>query len=742
MGSGLFRIGTWCTRHRRVVVGGWVVAIIVLAVVGLAVKQPTSNAFNIPGTESQQALDLLNEKFPGTGGAQAQVVFSVPSPRTLTSAESRQAVESTLAELKNLPQVVGVTDPYGTGTVSKDGRIAYATVAYPVPVANVTAAAQSALLHSGAPAKAAGIAVNFGGQVAQANTTTDTEFVGLIIAFLVLLIGFGSLFAGIVPLVAALAGVAATNLALMALTAVINQSSTTSILATMIGLAVGIDYSLFVLNRHRQQLVDGAGVEESIGRAVATSGSAVCFAGTTVLIALAALSIVNIPFLTVMGLAAAGAVVVAVLAAITLVPALLGFTGTRLLSSHWARHKVAKASAPGYEPWSWKYVTTLKRAPILVVLAGIIVLLVVATPFLHMRLGLPDAGSQPTSQTTRRAYDLISEGFGPGANGPLLVVVYSPGGITPRQKEAFTSFYEEQKAHLPPDVASIGPPIPNPAGNVLLVEVIPKTGPNSPATTTLIDNIRTTVARGKSEYGLDTYVTGQTALNVDISAKLSSALPLYLGVIIALCLVLLVLVFRSLLVPVTAVIGYVVSVLAALGAVTWVFQEGHLSGLFGIARPGPVLSFLPIVLLGILFGLAMDYEVFLESRMREESLRKDARTAVTDGYTGSAKVVTSAAVIMISVFASFIFSPDPTTKSLGFALALGVLIDAFVIRMTVVPASMYIFGTSAWWLPRWLARVLPDLDVEGRAVSAPASSSPPSPTPPPAAGAPAAPETV
>ncbi len=560
--------------------------IAVLAVVALNVKQPTTDSFNIPGTESQQALDLLDQKFPGTGGAQAQVVFSATAPGTLTGAADRQAVEATLAELRKLPQVVAVTHPYDTGTVSKDGRIAYAVVAYPVAVANVTSRAQTALLNSGGPAKAAGITVDFGGQVAQANTRTDTEVVGVLIAFLVLLIGFGSVIAGILPLISAIAGVALTNLALVALTAVVSQSSTTSILATMIGLAVGIDYSLFVFNRHRQQLVEGAEVAESIGRAVATSGSAVCFAGTTVLIALAALSIVNIPFLTVMGLAAAGAVVVAVLAAITLVPALLGFTGMRLLSSHLARRKVEKASAPGYEPWSWRYVTTLKRAPILVVLAGIIVFLVVATPFFHMRLGLPDAGSQPTSQTTRRAYDLISEGFGPGANGPLLVVVYSPGGITPAQKDAFTKFYSEQKAHLPPDVESIGSPIPNPAGNVLLVEVTPKTGPNDPATTRLIDNIRAVVAVGKQKYGLDTYVTGQTALNVDISAKLSSALPAYLAIIILLCLVLLVLVFRSILVPLTAVIGYVVSVLAALGAVTFVFQKGIWTECSGSPGPG------------------------------------------------------------------------------------------------------------------------------------------------------------
>ena len=304
------------------------------------------------------------------------------------------------------------------------------------------------------------------------------------------------------------------------------------------------------------------------------------------------------------------------------------------------------------------------------------------------------------------------------------MVVYSPDGITPTQKRAFTSFYDQQQAHLPPDVAYIGPPTANPAGTILLVTVIPKTGPNDPATTHLINNIRSAVAQGKTQYGLDTYVTGQTALNIDTSAKLSSALPTYLAIIIVLCLILLILVFRSILVPVTAVIGYVLSVLAALGAVTFVFQKGHLNGVFGIARSGPVLSFLPIILLGILFGLAMDYEVFLASRMREESFVEDPDAAVIDGYAGSAKVVGCAAIIMISVFASFIFSPDPTTKSLGFAVALGVLIDAFVVRMTIVPATMHIYGKSAWWLPRWLSKLLPDMDIEGRRFTEPAPTAP------------------
>ena len=708
----LYKLGRWCFAHRRYVVAAWVVVLAVLAVVAISVKQPTNNSFAVPGTESQNALNLLDHKFPGTGGAQAQVVFSVPAGKSITSSPSHQAVEATLAQLRKLPQVVRVTDPYQAGTVSKNGQIGYAVVAYPVAVADVTTKAQTALLDSGGPARAAGITVNFGGQVAQATTKTDTDLIGIVIAFAVLLIGFGSVLGGLLPLLSAAAGVGVSILALQALTGAISEPSVAPTLATMIGLAVGIDYALFVMNRHRQQIVGGMDPEESAGRAIATSGASVCFAGTTVLIALAALSIVNIPFLTVMGLSAAGAVVVAVLAAITLMPAMLGFTGHRLISSRWARGKIKKAGRPGYEPASWRYASALRKIPILVVLAGIVVPLIVAIPAMHIRLGLPDQGSQPTSQTTRRAYDLVSDGFGPGANGPLLVVVYAPGGMNATQKHAFTSFYDQETTNLPADVAAISKPDPNQAGDVYLIQVIPKTGPNDPATTTLIDKIRTVTQQGERTYGLQTSVTGQTALNIDTSAKLSAALPVYLAVIIVLCLVLLILVFRSLLVPLAAVVGYVLSILAALGAVTFVFQQGHLASALGVT-PGPILSFLPTILLGVLFGLAMDYEVFLESRMREESLRKRPASAVIDGYTDSAKVVGSAAIIMTAVFASFILSPDPTTKSLGFALAIGVLIDAFVIRMTVIPATMFIFRGAAWWLPGWLARALPNIDIEG-----------------------------
>jgi uncharacterized membrane protein YdfJ with MMPL/SSD domain len=694
-------------------------ALVALASLAFAFKQPLSTNVTIPGTEAQQALDLLNHQFPGAAGAQAQVVFSVSAPATLTTPTAQQAVEAILAGIRKDPQVEFVTDPFKTGTVSQSGRIAYATVAYPVAVADVTKGAKDALLNSGGPAEAAGITVNFGGSVVQASTVADTEAVGIVIAFIVLLVAFASYLAAVVPLLAAIAGVAVTDLALLTLTSVVSETSTTSVLAVMVGLAVGIDYSLLVMNRFRQQLEAGMAPPDAAALAGATSGTAVCVAGTTVFVAMVALAIVQIPFLTVMGIAAGGAVVIAVLAALTLVPALLSLTGSRLVTTRRARRRIEAAEAPGYRPLSRRYVGILSRRPVLVLLAGVILLLVVAWPALHIRLGLPDAGSQPTDQTTRRAYDLISEGFGPGANGPLLVVVYASGGFTPTQTKALTAYYQNVKAHPLPNVASIAPPIANPSRNLVVVDVVPKTGPNDPATGQLINTINDVAAEGQRLYGLQTYVTGQTALNIDISSKLSAVLPLYLAVIVILCVLLLFVLFRSFLVPIKAVLGYVLSVLAALGAVTFVFQDGHLDGLFGVAAAGPILSFLPILLIGCLFGLAMDYEVFLVARMREEfGHGDDARAAVVDGYTHSAKVVSCAAIIMISVFASFIFTPDPVTKSLGFCLAIGVLIDAFIVRMTLVPAAMTLFGRAAWWLPDRLDGVLPDLDIEGNRIAA------------------------
>jgi RND superfamily putative drug exporter len=718
MASILYRLGTACVRHRWRVVAAWALLVVVLFGVAGAIRRPASSAFSVPGTQSQKALDLLDNRFPGAGGAQAQIVFSAPGRAALTAAGPKAAIEQSLAELRHAPEVVAVSDPFTGATVSANGRIAFATVAYPVAVDKVTATAKSALLHSGAPARKAGLDVNYGGAVAAPSNTSSTDVLGIIVAFVVLALSFGSVLAAGLPLVTALIGVGTGLAGILALSAVITESTTAPILATMIGLAVGIDYALFISTRHRRQLTAGLDVEESVARAVATAGSAVCFAGATVVIALAALVVARIPFLTVMGLCGAGGVVIAVAVAVTLVPALLALLGDRIIRAPGARRQITKAAAVGYQSTSRRWVGAVVRRPIAIILVGVVLLLAVAVPALHLRLALPDAGTHPTTDTDRRAYDLISEGFGPGFNGPLLLVIAASKAVSPTVVAA--SLAEEGRTI--PSVAAVSEPLQNPTHTVTLVSIIPKTAPTAPATKTLVALIRRRAAEASRQTGAQILVTGTTAVNIDTSARLSSALAPYLAVVVLLCLVLLMLVFRSVVVPLKAVIGYLLSIAASLGAVTWVFEEGHLRRLLGIPTTGPVVSFLPILLVGVLFGLAMDYEVFVVSSIRDAYDRTgDPLTSVTDGYSNSARVVGAAAIIMTSVFASFISAQDLIVKSIGFSLAFGVLVDAFIVRMTLVPAVLALVGRRAWWLPSRLAAHLPDLDIEGERLDEPAT---------------------
>lgn len=721
MASVLYRLGGLCVRHRWRVIAAWVLLLIVLFALAELVQRPASSNLTIPGTQSQQALDLLNSRFPGAGGAQAQVVFSTTGSDPLTSSADRTAIEASLSQLRHAPEVVSVSDPFATGTVSPSGRIAFSTVAYPVAVGSVTNAAKTALLGSGGPAKAAGLHVNIGGELAAPSNTSNSDVAGIVIAFIVLALTLGSLLAAGLPLLTALIGLGTGLTAILAIGSVVTLSTTAPILATMLGLAVGVDYGLFISTRHRQQIGSGMGVEESVARAVATAGSAVCFAGTTVVIALAALAIVSIPFLTVMGLCAAGAVIVAVAAAVTLVPALLAAAGPRIIRAKPAKRQIAKSTAPGYRSWGRRWAETVTHLALPVLLAGVALLVVLALPALHIRLGLPDAGTFPTNSTARQAYDLLAEGFGPGINAPLLIVVDTPQAASAQQVGQALA----QGAQGIPDIVSIGAPVQNPTHTLTLVTVIPKTGPNDPATQTLVSAIRAKAATATRSTGVLVLVTGTTALNIDVSSKLSAATVPYLAVVAALCILVLMIVFRSLLVPIKAVIGYLLSVIASLGVTTWVFQEGHASGALSVAATGPVVSFVPVILAGVLFGLAMDYEMFLVTRIREEYTHgADPVASTIDGYSNSARVVAAAAVIMTFVFASFISSQDLITKTIAFALAFGVIVDAFVVRMTLVPAALTVLGRVAWWLPPWLNRALPDIDIEGENLN-PATSTRP-----------------
>jgi len=715
MARRLYALGAWAFRRRRLVLVAWLLALVTVGVLSQAFARPPSTQFTIPGTQSQEAIDLLDHKFPAAAGASAQIVFAAPPGHRLTEPTYQKAITATLARTRSAGQVEAVTDPFAMGTISTDGRIAYADAIYSVPVADISDRSKAALEQSAGPARAVGITVAFGGGVVPTPGAKSSEGLGILIAYLVLSITFGALLAAGLPLVTAVMGVLIGVLGVNALGAVVDLSATAPILATMIGLAVGIDYALFILHRYRENLAKGLAHDEAAAQATATAGSAVIFAGLTVVIALTGLTVVDIPFLTVMGLAAAGTVVVAVLIAITLLPALMGFAGPKITAP---RSKLrAAAGSPPAPSASLRWARIVTGHPLVVVVGGLIALLLVASPVLDLRLGLPDAGSQPAGTTARTAYDLLATGFGPGFNGPLMVVVDAPESDNP------TSVAEAAVVGLKglADVQAVSYPVQNAAKDVTIVSVTPRSGPSAPRTSTLVNHIRAEAARIPVASGIRVLVTGQTAVNLDVSAKLQAALPIYLLVVVGLALVLLLLVFRSLLVPVKAVVGFLLSIAAAFGVVVFIFQQGHLKGLFGVSDPGPIVSFLPILLVGVLFGLAMDYEVFLVIRMRESyDNGVEAHDAVRQGFDASGRVVVAAALIMISVFGSFVLSNDLVTKSIGLALAVGVAIDAFVVRMTLVPAVMALAGRRAWWLPSWLGRTLPRVDLEGAQLEVPA----------------------
>ncbi len=712
MATFLYRLGRSAYRHKKAVLLAWVLLLAVLGGLAAGFAKGTTTTLTIPGVESIKAGDLLQERFPasGAGGAAARIVFAAPAGATVTDPAAKAAIEKTVTEAARGPHVAAVTDPFRTKAVSQDDRIAYATVTYTVTADSVTPSDQSALLSSGDAAKAAGLQVEYGGEAVQAQSqTSSAEGLGVLVALLVLAVTFGSLLAAGLPLVTALVGVATGMTGVYALTAVLDLTSTAPTLGLMVGLAVGIDYALFITTRHRENLAAGLDAQEAAGRAVGTAGSAVVFAGATVMIALAALSVVGIPFLTAMGLVAAGMVALAVLVALTLVPAFLGFAGSRF--NRWPIPGLRGRQARlGTRPsFGSRWARAIIRKPVAFLVVAIVGAGVIALPALRLELGLPDDGTQPTNTTQRHAYDLLAEGFGPGFNGPLTIVVDGDSQAISRATTALARQLPELD-----DVAAVTPAVTNQAGDTAIISVVPRSGPSAPQTKTLVTDIREIRGDIESQTGTDILVTGNTAVGIDISQKLASALPIFLLLVVGLSFVLLMLAFRSLLVPLKATLGFLLSVGATFGALVAVFQWGWLSGLLGIDGTGPIISFLPVLLIGLLFGLAMDYEVFLVSRMREDHMHGDSPTeAVVGGFRHGARVVTAAALIMGSVFGSFILGGDPTIKSIGFALAFGVLIDAFVVRMTIVPAVMALLGERAWYLPRWLDRLLPDVDLEG-----------------------------
>lgn len=718
MATFLYKLGRFAFRRRRYVALAWV-ALLVLAGVGAAsAATSTSSSFSIPGTEAQKAFDLMEQRFPdaSANGASARVVFTAPGGQKVDVGAQKAAVENVVKELKDGEQVSSVADPFESKAVSENGSTAYASVKYKVTSMELTEPDREALQDAAQHGRDAGLTVEIGGDALQAMPETGaTEIIGIGISAVVLLVTFGSLVAAGLPLLTALIGVGIGVSSITALANVLDLGSSTSTLAMMIGLAVGIDYALFIVSRFRHELTEGREPEDAAGRAVGTAGSAVVFAGLTVLIALAGLAVVNIPMLTKMGLAAAGTVAIAVLIALTLIPALLGFAKHRVLGRKvrkgLAGTKDEASSASGKKPnMGTRWARFVLRRPIWVLVVGVLGLGAIAIPAASLELGLPDDGSQPVSTTQRKAYDQLSDGFGPGFNGPLMLAVDARN--SPDPKAALDKI--SRTITTMDDVEKVTEPAFNKAGDTAMLTVVPKSKPSGLETEDLVHTIRGEAAGLKSETGAVTLVTGTTAMNIDVSQKLNDALLPYLALVVGLAFLLLMVVFRSVLVPLKAALGFLLSVVAALGAVVAVFQWGWLASLLGVEQTGPIMSMMPIFMIGVVFGLAMDYEVFLVTRMREAYVHGERPgQAIVTGFTHGARVVAAAAVIMISVFAGFIGSSESMIKMMGFGLAIAVAFDAFVVRMAVVPAVLALLGKAAWWLPRWLDRILPNVDVEG-----------------------------
>jgi RND superfamily putative drug exporter len=706
LSSFLYRLGRTAVRARGLVLAIWLFALLAMGTLASTFNQGTDDTFAIPGSESQDALDYLGRVFPEVSGALAQLVLVVPEGQRVDTAQTEAAVSAAVERVKGVSQVATVADP----AVSADKRATLVAVPLTVDLAQVTPATKSDLSAIAADLAATvgdGAQVYTGGDAFSNRVPklSPTEGTGLVIALLVLLLTFRSIVAAVMPLLTAVLGVGIAIGAIYLGTLVTPISSTAPMLAVMLGLAVGIDYALFLLSRHRDQLAEGLDVEESIARATATAGSAVIFAGLTVVIALLGLAVAGIPFLTTMGVAAAVAVGLAVAIAVTLVPALLSFAGGSL------RPRTKKRARRPRIAQRW--VRAVTRAPLVTVLVVVAGLAVCALPAAGLRLALPDNGTEAEGSQARTAYDVVADHFGPGYNGPLIVTAdiitsTDPVGLVDKIAAELRAI---------PGVASVPLATPNPKGDTGIIQVVPASAPDSPETEELV-----TALRGKEKHFLDAYgtrtaVTGITAVGIDVSAKLGGALLPFGVLVVGLSLILLAMVFRSVWVPIKATAGYLLSVGAAFGATWWVFGQGHLAELLDVTHTGSVISFLPIILMGVLFGLAMDYEVFLVSRIREHYVHHgDPAQAIESGFISASRVVVAAAVIMFAVFAAFVPEGSATIKPIAFSLAVGVFIDAFLVRMTLVPAVLALLGHRAWGLPPKLDRALPVFDAEGDAL--------------------------
>lgn len=790
----LHTLGATAFKHPWRVVAGWAGVLVILGVGAAQFYQAPSSNISIPGTQAQQAIDRVGELFPNSGGASGRLVFHVKDG---TIQDQKVSIENLVKEIDDTEGVTRAISPFiDESFISKDGTIAYSEVQFDGQMGSIKESTSNEVNRLVTETRTDDLQIEVGGDVLQQvpEIIGTGEIIGVAVALMVLIITLGSLVAGGMPLVSALVAIGVSMAGVFALSQVIEVNSTTPVLAIMLGLAVGIDYSLFIVNKYRRYVQQGYSNQDAIARSLGTAGNAVVFAAITVIIALAALSIVQIPFMTTMGLVGAASIAVSAVVALTLTPALMAIVGNRIFrKKERAKIKSMKRVLPGaslkvgHNTFWYKWGKAIASYPVVAIAIALVVAGVVALPAKDLKLGLPSDQYAPASSTERKAYDLLSQGFGQGFNAPLTVVVDGLPKVseadkqlvraqalaefntrvaeeTKKQQAAFEQRLTQasspqelqelqQKAQIAQveaekqknaalaeieknvnqyakyvqltklangvkeldNVQQITPALVADDGSAGVIQVIPFTAPDDAKTRALIATLRDETTQkdlsGKQDVSLS--VTGTVALQDDINNKLAEALPLYLAVIVGLSLILLIIAFRSILVPLKATLGFLLSVLAMFGATVAVFQWGW----FGITdAPGPIVSFIPIIATGILFGLAMDYEFFLVSGIHESySMNKDSKQSVITGFGAGSKVVTAAAVIMISVFAGFITSHEAVIQSIGFGLAVGILIDAFLIRMTLVPAAMVLLGKSAWWLPKWLDKRLPHVSIEGEA---------------------------
>jgi RND superfamily putative drug exporter len=709
------RLAAFSHDRRRLVAALWVALIVAAGAFAAGAGSGYINNFTLPGTESQRALDLLRDRFPQQAGDTSQIVFHAKSG-SLNDPANKAAVQSVIAKVAKLPEVTTTVSPYknAAATVSKDGTVAYASLLFDKQAVDLDKADVQKVIDTAQAGATSTLQVELGGQAIQQAQQPETgagELIGIVVAIFVLIFVLGSVTAMALPLASAFAAIAAAMGLVYGATGAFSIADFAPTLAVMIALGVGIDYALLVINRFRGERSGGADVRGATLTAMDTAGRSVLFAGTTVVIALLGMLLLGVSFLNGPAFASAAAVALTMLSSLTLLPALLGFFGRRIKFPAGDPEVAGTAEPRGFGRWSaW-----IARRPAAFAAFALVILLIVAAPVTGVHLGSGDAGNDNPSKTTRKAYDLLSQGFGPGFNGPLLVATEVDAAHGGKAELAALKTRLSQT----PGVAAVSTPVLNAAGNAATLTVIPSSKPQDQATKDLLSNLRDhavpSVTRGQQ--GLkDVSIGGATASTVDFGSVLSSKLPLFIGVVIGLSLLLLAVVFRSLLIPAKAAVLNLLSIGAALGVITFIFQDGHLASLIGVETTGPIEPFLPVMLFAIIFGLSMDYEVFLVTRMHEEwEHTHDAGFAVRHGLALTGKVVMAAAIIMISVFGSFVLGDDRTIKLFGVGLASAVLFDAFVIRLILVPALMHLFGRASWWMPEWLETRLPRLSIEGPA---------------------------